>query len=102
MQEPDTIQCYQVFVSGTVQGVFFRESTRQQAISLGVGGWVRNRRDGRVEVMLCGDNDATDSLLKWLKIGPKLAKVTNIECKKIVKDKCRASLSRPFTVLETR
>ena len=73
--------CKQVFVSGRVQGVFYRESTRQQAEALKLRGAVRNLRDGRVEVQVAGDEQSVASLIKWLKTGPKLAKVSNIEVK---------------------
>ena len=69
----------QIFVSGRVQGVFFRESTRQVASELGLVGGVRNLRDGRVEVQVSGDEHSVQSLIKWLKIGPKSAKVSTIE-----------------------
>jgi len=68
-----------IWVSGRVQGVFFRDSTRQVAQRLKLVGGVRNLRDGRVEVEVCGDANSVESLVKWLEIGPKLAKVTNIE-----------------------
>ena len=69
----------QIFVSGRVQGVFFRESTRQMARQLKLAGGVRNLSDGRVEVQVAGDEESVYSLIKWLKIGPKLAKVSTIE-----------------------
>jgi acylphosphatase len=59
--------------------VFFRESTRQIASELGLVGGVRNLRDGRVEVQVSGDENSVQSLIKWLKIGPKSAKVSTIE-----------------------
>jgi acylphosphatase len=71
--------CKQIFVSGHVQGVFFRDSTRQIARQLKLTGGVRNLRDGRVEVLVAGDETSLQSLIKWLKIGPKLAKVSTIE-----------------------
>ena len=71
--------CKQVFVSGKVQGVFYRDSTRQQADVLKLRGAVRNLRDGRVEVQVAGDEESVASLIKWLKTGPKFAKVSNIE-----------------------
>jgi len=71
--------CKQVFVSGLVQGVFFRDSTRQIASELNLKGGVRNLRDGRVEVLIAGEEAAIQSLIKWLKIGPKYAKVSTIE-----------------------
>ena len=71
--------CKQVYVSGKVQGVFYRESTRQQADALKLRGAVRNLRDGRVEVQVAGDEESVASLIKWMKTGPKFAKVSNIE-----------------------
>ncbi len=68
-----------IFVGGRVQGVFFRESTRQLASELSLSGGVRNRQDGRVEVLVAGDEKSVESLIKWLKTGPKLAKVSTIE-----------------------
>jgi acylphosphatase len=70
-------------VSGRVQGVFFRASTEQQAQRLGISGWVRNLRDGRVEVLACGDEQQLETFVKWLEIGPEYAKVTKIEVKTI-------------------
>ena len=69
----------QIFVTGQVQGVFFRDSTRQVANELKLTGGVRNLRDGRVEVLAAGEKAAIESLIKWLKIGPKFAKVSTIE-----------------------
>lgn len=69
----------QIFVSGRVQGVFFRDSTRQVATRLGLAGAVRNLRDGRVEVLVSGEEEQVKKLINWLKTGPKLAKVTTIE-----------------------
>lgn len=69
----------QIFVSGRVQGVFFRDSTRQFATELKLTGGVRNLADGRVEVQVVGDKASVQALIKWLKIGPKYAKVSTIE-----------------------
>ncbi len=71
--------CKQIFVSGLVQGVFFRDSTRHKANELQLKGGVRNCHDGRVEVLVTGQTAAVKSLIKWLKIGPKPAKVSTIE-----------------------
>ncbi len=71
--------CKQIFVSGLVQGVFFRDSTRHKANELRLKGGVRNCHDGRVEVLVAGQAAAVKSLIKWLKIGPKHAKVSTIE-----------------------
>ena len=69
----------QIFISGRVQGVFFRDSTRQKANELNLKGGVRNLRDGRVEVLATGEEAVIQSLIKWLEIGPKYAKVSTIE-----------------------
>jgi acylphosphatase len=69
----------QIFVSGVVQGVYFRESTRQLASQLQLRGGVRNLADGRVEVLVAGNVKAVESLINWLKTGPKFAKVSTIE-----------------------
>ncbi len=69
----------QIFISGQVQGVFFRDSTRQTATKLKLTGGVRNLTDGRVEVQVTGDEVVVQELIKWLKIGPKFAKVSTIE-----------------------
>ncbi|HHJ35060.1 MAG TPA: acylphosphatase [Gammaproteobacteria bacterium] len=68
-----------IFISGRVQGVFFRESTRQKADDLKLQGGVRNLNDGRVEVQVTGQEERVQRLIKWLKMGPKFAKVSTIE-----------------------
>ena len=65
-------------VTGRVQGVFFRDSTRLMAESLGLTGHAINLSDGNVEVLACGDPDALDSLARWLHEGPPLASVTAV------------------------
>ncbi|MFP4252385.1 MAG: acylphosphatase [Guyparkeria sp.] len=67
-----------VYVSGHVQGVFFRDFTRQQAQALGVTGWVRNLADGRVEAVLEGRPDAIDRILQRLREGPPRARVDDL------------------------
>jgi acylphosphatase len=69
----------QAFVSGNVQGVFFRASTRDRARALGVNGFVRNLRDGRVEIVAEGNEQAVDDLIHWARIGPPHAAVENVE-----------------------
>jgi len=59
-----------VFVSGIVQGVFFRQKTKQQAERLGVMGWIRNLPDGRVEAILEGEEDAVRALADFAVKGP--------------------------------
>jgi len=74
------LHCY---VTGRVQGVCFRLSTREQANSYGLTGWVRNLHDGRVEIKAFGDEQQLDKLSHWLKSGPNMAQVTNLEIKAI-------------------
>lgn len=66
------------FVAGRVQKVWFRKSTKNTAISLGLTGWVRNLEDGRVEVMAQGDINALRQLETWLSKGPELANVAEV------------------------
>jgi acylphosphatase len=66
-------------VSGRVQGVFFRDDCRREAVAAGVDGWVRNRADGRVEAVIEGDPDAVERLVAWCRTGPPSARVTGIE-----------------------
>jgi acylphosphatase len=66
-------------VGGRVQGVFFRASTREQAVRLGVCGHARNLDDGRVEVVALGDTAALDALAQWLAHGPPAARVLTLE-----------------------
>lgn len=66
-------------VSGKVQGVFFRASTREQARRLELRGHARNLPDGRVEVWAAGDPAAIDALAQWLSHGPPLARVDSVE-----------------------
>ena len=68
-----------VLVSGKVQGVFFRSSTKDKAEELGISGWVRNLADGRVEAVLEGEKEDLDKMLEWCRKGPEYARVTGIE-----------------------
>jgi acylphosphatase len=67
-----------VVVSGDVQGVFFRDSTRREARRLGVTGWVRNRPDGRVEAWFEGAPQAVAQLVRWCSDGPRHATVRDV------------------------
>ena len=68
-----------VFVSGRVQGVFFRQSTQRQAQSLGVKGWVRNLPEGRVEAVFEGAEPAVKALVDYCRHGPSAARVDHLE-----------------------
>ena len=66
-------------VGGKVQGVFYRASTREQALALGLAGDAKNLPDGRVEVVAQGDAAALDALERWLWQGPSAARVDAVE-----------------------
>lgn len=68
-----------IFVEGRVQGVCFRYYTRQEAVKLGLSGWVRNLSDGRVEVLAEGEEDLLRMLLDFCKHGPSHAHVSHME-----------------------
>ncbi|MDF1795310.1 MAG: acylphosphatase [Coxiellaceae bacterium] len=75
------------FVSGKVQGVFYRDSTRVQANQLKLSGWVRNLDDGRVELKAFGTEQQLNSLVTWLETGPMLARVSNVQVASIPYEK---------------
>ena len=68
-----------VVARGRVQGVFFRDSTRREARSAGVAGWVTNRSDGAVEAVFEGDDDAVARMVSFVRRGPGHAEVSDLE-----------------------
>lgn len=68
-----------LWITGRVQGVFYRASTQAEACRLELEGWVRNLQDGRVEAYAVGSQDALERLLDWCHIGPDLAIVEHVE-----------------------
>jgi acylphosphatase len=68
-----------VIASGTVQGVFFRDSCRREAAERGVGGWVRNLADGSVEAVFEGVPEAVEAMAGWARKGPPAASVTALD-----------------------
>lgn len=76
MSEP--VQAH-VYVSGTVQGVYYRASTKEQADQRSVNGWVKNLADGRVEAIFEGNEAAVNELVEWCHNGPKRASVTDVD-----------------------
>ncbi len=71
-----------VIISGRVQGVWFRASTKQKANELGLMGWVRNTNDGAVEAVFEGEEEIVDRMINWCRHGPPMAKVKEILVKK--------------------
>ncbi len=68
-----------LIIRGIVQGVFFRASTREMAVRLGLKGWVRNLPDGNVEAVFEGPADKLQQAVQWCRKGPPGARVTNVE-----------------------
>ena len=68
-----------VFISGRVQGVWFRAHTREKAEELGLSGWVRNLHDGRVEAVFEGEDKEVDEMVKWCHRGPPLSRVEKVD-----------------------
>ena len=71
--------CKRCLVSGQVQGVYFRGSAARVAASLGVTGHARNLADGRVDVLVCGPDEAVERFISWLWEGPSAARVTAVQ-----------------------
>jgi acylphosphatase len=67
------------FVSGRVQGVGFRASTRHRALELGLTGYARNLADGRVEAFVQGAANDIEAFAMWLQVGPPLARVDDVQ-----------------------
>jgi len=73
------IERYCFLISGRVQGVGYRYATHNYASQLNLVGWVKNRQDGKVEVVAEGDKAILEQLLAWLKQGPRFANVSNVK-----------------------
>ncbi len=73
-------RCY---VSGRVQGVFYRATTRQKATELGIAGYARNLQDGRVEVLAVGSPERVQALIEWLWIGSATSQVTEVAVEEV-------------------
>jgi acylphosphatase len=66
------------YVSGRVQGVFFRAETQRVAVGFKLTGWVRNVPDGQVEAVFEGEDENVDKMLAWCHVGPPAARVENV------------------------
>ena len=75
----DDVVRRRVLVSGRVQGVWFRDACRREAQARGLGGWVRNLPDGRVEAVFEGAPEAVDVVVAWCHRGPQRARVARVE-----------------------
>jgi len=74
----------QVRIEGRVQGVYFRDYTRREALKQGVDGWVRNLPDGSVEAVISGSDKAVEAMLDWFQIGSPHAVVRAVKVKDVV------------------
>lgn len=74
----DTLRA-QVIVHGLVQGVWFRQSTKDEALRIGVSGWVRNLPDGTVEAVFEGGKKQVEEIVGWCHRGPSGAEVTKVD-----------------------
>jgi acylphosphatase len=91
-----------VIVRGTVQGVGFRVFVQRRALERGLGGWVRNRRDGSVEAVLAGPVAEVDAALAALRKGPSSAKVTALQVSEAGEPELRERLAgEVFSMLRT-
>ncbi|MFQ6125899.1 MAG: acylphosphatase [Candidatus Heimdallarchaeota archaeon] len=77
MSEPSCVQAH-VYISGRVQGVFFRAFVRQKALELGITGYVRNLRDRRVEAVFQGPLDKVQEMIHHVHEGPRFARVEKV------------------------
>ncbi len=68
-----------MLISGKVQGVWYRATTKEKAEELGIKGWVRNTSDGKVEAVFEGDQNNIEEMIKWCKKGPDFANVIDVD-----------------------
>ena len=85
----------QIIINGLVQGVYFRYYTKKTALSLGLTGFVKNLKDGSVEIVVRGNKDNINKLINWCKKGSEQAKVENVKIKEI-------NLIEKFNLFEIR
>ena len=77
--EDPSMVCKKCLVGGRVQGVFYRATAAHRARELGIHGHARNLPDGRVEVLVCGDEASVEAFVEWLWIGSSASKVTSVD-----------------------
>jgi acylphosphatase len=82
-------------VAGRVQGVGFRYAFADEARMRGLGGWVRNRRDGRVEALVSGPAADVEAVIAWARVGPPAAQVSSIDVEEAI------AASGPFEIVAT-
>ena len=80
-EDTQSQSCVEVYVSGRVQGVYFRQFTKETALNLGLVGYVRNLPDGRVRSVAKGKHENIDQFVKKLRTGPRMANVESLDAK---------------------
>jgi acylphosphatase len=83
-------------IHGLVQSVGYRESMRREAEKLGISGWVRNRRDGSVEALVCGADEAIAAIIAWTRTGSRFSKV-----ERVLIEEDEVAMTASFTVIST-
>lgn len=73
------METWEIIVKGKVQGVWYRASTRERALQLGIKGWVRNESNGSVYMLVQGEQQKLERLEAWCYEGPQFAKVTEVK-----------------------
>jgi acylphosphatase len=76
-------QTISITVTGKVQGVFYRQSTKEMAKQLSISGQIRNLSNGNVEIIATGTKDQLNKLVDWCRQGPPRSIVTEISCKEL-------------------
>ena len=87
-----------VKVAGRVQGVCYRMWTQSSAVALGLTGWVRNRRDGSVEALICGPSSKVEEMLRALRFGPPAAEVSSVQTEELT----TGVIAKGFAILSTQ
>ncbi len=77
--------CKECFITGRVQGVFYRASSQSQAEKIGITGYAINLADGRVQVLACGEKEKVERFCDWLWTGSNSSRVTNVQCESVKK-----------------
>jgi len=77
------LQTIEINVSGRVQGVFYRQSTKEKAVELGIKGKVMNLDNGNVKIIATGTKEQLNKLIDWCKTGPPKARVTNVDVQEL-------------------
>jgi acylphosphatase len=90
-----------LIIAGHVQGVGFRAFVARKASARGICGWVRNRRDGTVEALIVGGNDAVAAIISDIRIGPPFGEVTSVQTQDMDRTQEWVQRDQGFSILPT-